>query len=334
MKPFASHIARIAVLLLGALSMQFACAQGYPGKPIRVIVPYPAGGVVDALLRSVGQQAAESIGQPVVVDNKPGANTIIALEACAKAAPDGYTLCASSGDGMSYNPSLYPSLPYDADKDFAPITQLVWVNGLIVANAKVPFNTVKDMIAYAKANPGVVNFASFGVGSIPQFYLEWFKKQSGADIAHVPYKGSSQIIPALLSGEVHATFIAMGIVLPMIQAGKLKPLAVTNPQRSPYLPNVTTLAEQGIDPQLRNWFGVFAPARTPRPIIERLNAEFVKAMRDPRFQEKFLKAQAFDAVGNSPEEFAEFLKLDRANAKQVVKMTGIHLEHAKEEARK
>ena len=331
MKPFASGIARIAVLLLCTLCIQLASAQSYPVKPIRVIVPYPAGGVVDALMRSVGQQVSESIGQPVVVDNKPGANTIIALEACAKAAPDGYTLCASSGDGMSHNPSLYPSLPYDADRDFAPVTQLVWVNGLIVANAKVPFDTVKDMIAYAKANPGVVNFASFGVGSIPQFYLEWFKKQGGVDIVHVPYKGSAQIIPALLSGEVHATFIAMGIVLPMIQAGKLKPLAVTNPQRSPYLPNATTLAEQGIDPQLRNWFGVFAPARMPRPIIERLNAEFVKAMRNPRFQEQFLKAQAFDAVGNTPEEFAEFLKLDRANAKQVVKMTGIHLEHAKEE---
>ena len=328
MNLFSSRVASIAVLLLGAFCAQVTCAQGYPAKPIRVIVPYPAGGVVDALLRSVGQQAAESIGQPIVVDNKPGANTIIALEACAKAAPDGYTLCASSGDGMSHNPSLYPSLPYDADRDFAPITQLVWVNGVIVAYAKVPYDTVRDMIAYAKLNPGVVNFASFGVGSIPQFYLEWFRKQGGVDIVHVPYKGSEQIIPALLSGEVHATFIAMGIVLPMIQAGKLKPLAVTNPQRSPYLPNVTTLAEQGVDPQLRNWFGVFAPARTPRLIIERLNSEFVKAMRNPRFQEQFLRAQAYDAVGNSPDEFAEFLKADRANAKQVVKMTGIHLEHA------
>jgi tripartite-type tricarboxylate transporter receptor subunit TctC len=332
MKP--TRIARIAVLLLGALWLQFACAQSYPGKPIRVIVPYPAGGVVDALLRSLGQQVAESIGQPVVVDNKPGANTIIALDACAKSAPDGYSLCASSGDGMSHNPSLYPSLPYDADKDFAPVTQLVWVNGLIVAGAQVPFDTVAGMIGYARTNPGVVNFASFGVGSIPQFYLEWFKKQGGVDMVHVPYKGSAQIIPALLAGEVHATFIAMGIVLPMIQAGKLKPLAVTNPQRSPYLPNVTTLAEQGIDPRLRNWFGVFAPARTPRTIVERLNAEFVKALRNPRFQEQFLKAQAYDAVGNSPEEFAEFLKADRANARQVVKMTGIHLEHAKEEGEK
>jgi tripartite-type tricarboxylate transporter receptor subunit TctC len=334
MKPSVRYIARITALLFGALCIQIVSAQGYPAKPIRVIVPYPAGGVVDALLRSVGQQVTESIGQAVVIDNRPGANTIIALEACAKAAPDGYTLCSSSGDGMSHNPALYPSLPYDADRDFAPITRLVWVNGLIVANGKVPFDTVTGMIAYARANPGVVNFASFGAGSIPQFYLECIKKQSGADIVHVPYKGSAQIIPALLSGEVHATFIAMGIVLPMIQAGKLKPLAVTNPQRSPYLPNVTTLAEQGIDPQLRNWFGVFAPARTPRPIIERLNAEFVKAMRNPRFQDQFLKAQAFDPVGNTPEEFAEFLKADRANARQVVKMTGIHLEHAKEEGAK
>jgi tripartite-type tricarboxylate transporter receptor subunit TctC len=304
-----------------------ALAQTYRSKPVHVIVPYPAGGVVDGLVRSLGQPVSESIGQPVVVDNRPGANTIIALEACAKAVPDGATLCTSSSDGMSFNPHLYPKLPYDANRDFAPITQLVWVNGVIVAGAKVPYDSVKDMIAYAKQRPGTINFASFGMGSTPHFFVEWFRKAGGVDIVHVPYKGSAQIIPALLSGEADATFIAMGIVLPQIRSGKMKALAVTGPQRSPYLPEVSTLAEQGIDPRLQNWFGLLAPASTPKAVVAKLNAEFVKALHTPRFEE-FLKAQAFDPVGSSPEDFAAFLKADRANALQVIERTGIRMETA------
>jgi len=317
----ATPLALLALALAPALH-----AQSYPAKPVHVIVPYPAGGVVDALVRSVGQPLAESLAQAVIVDNRPGANTMIALEACAKAAPDGHTLCASSSDGMSFNPQLYARLPYDAERDFAPITQLVWVSGVIVAGAGAPYDSVRDMIAFAKAHPGKINFASFGIGSTPHFFVEWFRKTGGADIVHVPYKGSAQIIPALISGEADVTFIAMGIVLPQIRSGKLKALAVTQARRSRYLPEVSTLAEQGSDPQLQNWFGVFAPARTPRPVVDRLNAEFVKALRNPRFEEQFLKVQAFDAVGNSPAEFADFLKSDRANAKQVIARTGIRVE--------
>jgi len=320
------RIPLIAALVLGGALAPAAQAQSYPSKPVHVIVPYPAGGVVDGLVRSLGQPLAESLAQAVIVDNRPGANTIIALETCAKAAPDGTTLCASSSDGMSFNPHLYPKLPYDADRDFAPITQLVWVNGVIVAGAQVPYDSVRGMIAFAKAHPGKVIFASFGIGSKPHFFVEWFRKADGADIVHVPYKGSAQIIPALLSGEADATFIAMGIVLPMIRSGKMKVLAVTSPRRSPYLPEIATLTEQGSDPRLQNWFGVFAPARTPNAVVDRLNADFVKALRNPRFEEQFLKVQAFEAVGNSPAEFAGFLKADRANAKQVIARTGIRLE--------
>src|SRR6266702_3789595 len=266
-------------LLFAALPCACALAQyaaSYPGKPTHVIVPYPAGGVVDGLMRSIGQPVSESVGQTVIVDNRPGANTIIAL----------------------------------------------------VAGAKAPYDTVRDMIDHAKRKPGAINFASFGMGSTPHFFVEWFNKVGEVDIVHVPYKGSAQIIPALLSGEADATFIAMGIVLPMIKSGKMKALAVTGPRRSPYLPDVPTLAEQGIDPRRQNWFGVFAPARTPKAVVERLNAEFVKALRHPRFEEQFLKIQAFDAVGNSPADFADFLKADRANAKQVIARTGIRLDAA------
>ncbi len=190
-------------ILLAALPCACALAQNaasYPGKPIHVIVPYPAGGVVDGLMRSIGQPVGESVGQTVIVDNRPGANTIIALEACAKAAPDGYTLCASSSDGMSFNPHLYPKLPYDADRDFAPVTQLVWVNGVIVAGARVPYDTVRDMIDHAKRKPGAINFASFGMGSTPHFFVEWFNKVGEVDIVHVPYKGSAQILPSPARG--------------------------------------------------------------------------------------------------------------------------------------
>jgi tripartite-type tricarboxylate transporter receptor subunit TctC len=317
----------VALGLVGALASA-AQAQPYPTKPVHVIVPYPAGGVVDGLMRSIAQPLTEAMGQPVIVDNRPGANTIIALEACAKAAPDGYTLCTSSSDGMSFNPHLYTTLPYDAERDFAPVTQLVWVNGVIVAGAQVPYDSVRDMIAFAKLHPGKINFASFGIGSTPHFFVEWFRKTGNVDIVHVPYKGSAQIIPALLSGEADATFIAMGIVLPMIKSGKMKALATTGPRRSPYLPDTSTLTEQGVDPQLQNWFGVFAPTRTPKAVVEKLNAEFTSALRNPRLQEQFLKVQAFDAVGNSPDEFARFLKADRANAKEVVARTGIRLEAA------
>src|SRR5581483_2585474 len=189
----------LSVLAAAAVFATGAHAQDYPAKPVHLIVPYPAGGVVDGLMRGIGQPVSETLGQPVVVENRPGANTIIALEACARAAPDGYTICSSSSDGMSFNPWLYAKLPYDPERDFAPITQLVWVNGVIVAGAKVPYGTVADMVAYARANPGKVNFASFGIGSTPHFFLEWFRKQGNVDIVHVPYKGSAQIIPALLS---------------------------------------------------------------------------------------------------------------------------------------
>lgn len=323
MKPVLSSMTFLAVLLSGALCVQFARAQEYPSKPIRVIIPYVAGGVLDVLMRTLNQVVSESIGQPVLIDNRPGASSQISLSACAKSAPDGYTICTTSGEGMSFGPNFFASLPYDPDKDFIPITNLVWINGVIAANGEMPFNTIGEMLAYAKSKPGALNWGSFGAASTPHIYLEWIKHRGGVNITHVPYKGVAQVFPAMLSGEIQVAYYAMGIVLPQFRSGKVKVLAVTQPQRSPYLPNVPTLVEQGIDPGITAWFGLFAPARTPRPIIDRLNAEFVKALRNPNFQERFLKVQAYDAVGNSPEEFADFIKADRAFASRIVRLTGI-----------
>ena len=319
------RFAQFALALFGAAFIQAAHAQAYPAKPIRVIIPYVAGGVLDALMRSLSQTVAKSIGQPPLVENHPGASSQIALSTCAKSAPDGYSVCTTSGEGMSFGPQFFPNLPYDPDKDFAPVTNLVWIPGVIAASKDVPFNTIGEMVEYARGKPGTLNWGSFGVASTPHVYLEWINSQSGVRITHIPYKGVAQVLPAMLSGEIQVAYFAMGIILPQNRAGKLKVLAVTEPQRSVHLPDVPTLAEQGIDPGIRAWFGLFAPGQTPRPLIDRLNAEFVKALRDPDFQEKFLKVQAYEVVGNSPEEFAEFIKADRAFAARVAKLTGLHV---------
>jgi tripartite-type tricarboxylate transporter receptor subunit TctC len=248
---------------------------------------------------------------------------MIGLAACAKAAADGYTLCASSGDGMSFNPSLYGRLPYNADTDFAPVSQLVWVPGIIVASPNAPFDTVSGMVEHARARPGTLNFASFGVGSTPHLFLEWFRRKGGVDIVHVPYKGAAETLPAVMAGESHATFVAMGIALPLIKAGRMKAIAVTSPTRLPQLANVPTLAEQNLDPKIRNWFGVFAPAGTPAPILQRLGTVFAKAVHDPAIQSSFLAPQGYQSVGSSPAEFAAFLAADRAEARSIVTLTGL-----------
>ncbi len=320
-----SAVRGLAIACTALLPAIAAAAESFPTHALKVIVPYPAGGVVDTLIRSVSREVSDRLGQPVVVENRPGGNNIVALQACARAPADGYTVCAASADGISFNPYLYPQLPYDPERDFTPVTQLVWVNGAIVANAKVLYDSVTGMVAYARQHPKVVNFASFGAGSTPHLFLEWFRRQGDVDITHVPYKGAAQIVPALLSGEVDATFLATGFSLPLIRGGKLKALAVTGPTRSPHMPDVSTLAEQGLDPRIRNWFGVFCPAGTAAVVVERLNGAFAGSVKSPHFRAQFLDAQDYDPVGSAPGEFERFLKTDRDNAKAIIERTGIRL---------
>ena len=319
-----SRIARIAGAALLASTVLVAppvLGQSFPTKPIRLILPFPAGGLVDGTARAITQPMAESLGQPVIIESRPGGSTFIGMSACAKSPPDGYTICMTTPDSLSYNQNLFTQMPYDPETDFVPVTNLVNTNNLIVAHSSAPFNSFKEMIAYAKANPGKVNWGSWGQGSIPHVYLEWFKRAPGIELAHVPYKGAGQAFPAILSGEIHVTYGGLGFAIPHIKAGKLKPLAVT-PARSQLLPDIPTLAEFGADPGLPSYFGVFAPGKTPMPIVEKLSAEFAKALRAPKIQE-FLKAQTLEPVGNSPAEFAAFVKADRANAAKVFKSMGI-----------
>jgi len=312
----------LAITISAMLFTAAAFAQSYPSKPIRIIVPYVGGGAVDGSARVLAAPISEAIGQPVLVENRPGASSMVGMQACAKSPADGYTTCMTVADSLSYNPFLFKNLPYNPDKDFAPVINLLRGNSMLFAKGNAPFNTFKEMIAYAKSRPGALNWGTWGPASVPDMYLQWIKHDAGVDIAAVPYKGAGQAVPAVLAGEVDISYMVIGAILPHIKAGKLKALAVVGGRRSPILPDVPHLVEEGADPGLRSYFGIFAPAATPKPIVDRLNAEFAKALQLPKVQE-FFRTQALDIVGGSADEFAQFLREDRTNSGRVFKTMGV-----------
>jgi tripartite-type tricarboxylate transporter receptor subunit TctC len=300
-----------------------AIAQNYPSGPIHIIVPYAAGGLTDALARTTGAKVADAVGQPVIVENRPGASSIIGMEACANAKPDGQTVCLTVADSLSYNPQLFAKLPYDPDKSFTPIIRLAWTNNLLVANAKAPFSSYKEMIKYARANPGKLNWGTWGPATLPDLYLRWICFLAGVDIQAIPYKGgAAQANQAVYAGEVDMTYMGFGVAAPQIAAGTIKPLVAVGSRRSPLMPDLPSLGEEGGDPGLAGYFGLFAPAGTPKPIVERLNAEFAKAIGTPEVQ-AFYKASTLVAEPNTPDDFAAFAKADREAAAKVFKSIGV-----------
>ena len=301
--------------------------QGYPNKTIRIVVPYPAGGGIDLISRAIGNQLSQRWGQPVVIENKPGSGTIVAAEGVAKAAPDGYTLMVTTDSTISVNPHLYARLPYDPVKDFAPITQMVLLNQLLLANAAVPANNLKELIAYAKANPGKLNYASYGSGSQPHLAMEMLKSQAGMDIVHVPYKGIPQAVPAAIAGEVQLTFSGAASSIAHIKGGRLKAIAIGGKSRLFMLPEVPTFTEGGFPEVPANaWFGLFAPAGTPREVVMKLNAELVKMLKEPEFNQKEVVAKGYELVANTPEEFTAFLVTDSQRNARAVKISGAKAE--------
>ncbi len=312
----------LVLILFLAAPCQVLAQQSYPSKPVRIIVPYAAGGLVDTLARTLGIPVGESMGQPVIVENRPGGSSIIGMVACAKAPSDGYTLCFTIADSLSYNPHVFFDLPYNAETDFAPVINLARSNNLLVANANAPFNTYKEMIAYAKANPGALNWATWGPASLPDMYLHWIKRQAGVDVTAIPYKGAAQGNPAVLSGEAHITSMGFGVAGPFLKAGKIKPIVTIGDRRSNIIPNLPTLEEEGGDPGLRNYFGAFTAGKTPRPILERLNAELAKAIRLPKLQDLY-RASTLEFNDNSPTEFSDYVKRDRENAGKVFRSMGV-----------
>ena len=315
----------LALCTLGACFAAFAAgvsAQAYPTKPIRIVVPFPAGGTTDVLARAAAQKLAETLGQPAVVDNRPGAGGNIGAELVAKSAPDGYTLLMGTVGTHAINPGLYPKLPYDHVKDFAPVILVAGVPNVLVINPALPVNSVPELIAYAKANPGKLNFASSGNGTSIHLSAELFKTMAGVQMTHVPYKGSAPALQDLVGGQVQLMFDNLPSSLALIKGGKLKALAVTSATRAAALPDVPTLAESGLPGfEASSWFGLLAPAGTPPLVIGKLNGEIAKWLATPEAKERLLTQGAI-AAGGTPEDFARFIAAETAKWQKVVKDSG------------
>lgn len=319
-------IASAVVLGAGLLGGTSALAQAYPTKPVTIIVPFAAGGTTDILARIIGQALTAELGQSVVVDNRAGAGGNFGGQAAAKAAPDGHTLFMGTVGTHAINASLYKKMPFDPVKDFAPLTRVANVPNLLVANPAQPYKSVKDLIAYAKANPGKVNFGSSGNGSSIHLSGELFKSLAKVDMQHVPYKGSAPAVTDLLGNQIGIMFDNMPSAIQHVRSGKLVPLAVTTAKRSPELPSVPTIAEAGVPGyEATSWFGMFAPAGTPAPVLAKLNAAIVKVLAQPDVKKK-INEQGAEVYSETPEQFAAFIQAESVKWGKVVKESGASLD--------
>jgi tripartite-type tricarboxylate transporter receptor subunit TctC len=300
----------------------FAAHAQYPAKPIKIVVPFLPGGTTDILARAVAIELTKALGQAVVVENKAGAGGNIGADSVAKSTADGYTLLMGTVGTHAINVSLYPKMPYDAVKDFAPVSLVAGVPNVLVATPAFAANSVKDLIDMAKKSPDAVTFASSGSGTSIHLSGELFKQLAGVQMTHVPYKGSSAALPDIMSGQVNVMFDNAPTVMPHIRGGKLKALAVTSSKRSPALPNVPTLAEAGLAGyEASSWFGVLAPAGTPKEIIDTLSQIIAKALQTTDMKDR-LAGQGAEAVGNTPEQFAAHIKTEIDKWAKVVKASG------------
>jgi tripartite-type tricarboxylate transporter receptor subunit TctC len=315
--------------VITAIAAPFTFAQGaanYPTKPVRLVVPFPAGGTTDILARAVAQKLSEAWGRQMIVDNRPGAGGNIGSDLVAKSAPDGYTLLMGTVGTHAINPSLYKNMPYDHVKDFAPVILVAGVPNVLVVNPSLPVHSVPELIAYAKANPGKLNFASSGNGTSIHLSGELFKAMTGVEMTHVPYKGSAPALTDLIGGQVQLMFDNLPSSLPFIKAGKLRALAVTSGARAAALPDLPTLAESGLPGfEASSWFGVLAPAGTPRDIVAKLNGAIAGWLASPEAKEKLL-AQGAIAAGGAPDDFARHIGAETSKWAKVVKASGAHID--------
>lgn len=318
---------RTFLVLLVALFSCTALAQPWPAKPVRIVVAYPPGGGIDVMARQIAERLTGALGQPVVVENKPGANTIVATDAVAKSPSDGYTVLMTTDATFSINPHLYPKLPFDPQRDFIPVTMLVLLHQLLVAHPSLPANSLDELIRLAKAKPRSINYASYGSGSQPHLAGEMLKNRAGIDLVHVPYKGISLAVPAVMTGEVQLTFAGIATSSGPLKAGRIKALAIGGAQRSALFPEVPTFAELGYpEVETHAWFGLFLPAGSPREAVSRLHRETRKLLEDPEFRQKQLIERGYEVLGSAPEEFAAYIRKDSVSRGRAVRISGARAE--------
>jgi tripartite-type tricarboxylate transporter receptor subunit TctC len=297
-------------------------AAPFPAKPVRLIVPFTPGGSTDILARAIGQKLAETWGQSVIIDNRPGAGGSIGMEMAAKAAPDGYTLVMGHVGTLAANPALYPKLPYDPVKDFAPITLIAMVPNVLVVGPAVPSQNVRELVALAKSKPGKLDYGSGGNGSAAHLATEYFKLKAGVDLQHIPYKGTAPALSDLLGGQIALMITGLPPVLPHVKAGKLRILGVASAQRLKGFPDIPTIAESGVPGyEATQWYGLLAPAATPKDIVAKLNSDAVKALKDPSVAER-LAGEGAEPVGDTPEQFGAFIRSEIELWGKVIRATG------------
>jgi tripartite-type tricarboxylate transporter receptor subunit TctC len=314
----------LVIVCLG-LSGLAAAAESYPGRPVRMIVAVPPGGPADTLARLVGPRLGEALGQTVVIDNRPGANGIIAYEMAARAVPDGYTFVLVAA-GVAINPSLYRKVPYDPVKDFAAITQGVSVPNILIVHPSVPATSVRELISVANARRGELTFASAGNGTSGHLALELFRQLAKIDVVHVPYKGGGPALAEVIAGQVQALFSIALAATPQLKAGKVRALAISSAQRSPVAPDLPTIAESGFPGfEVIGWFGWLAPAATPKDIVARLNREIVSVLQQRQVRER-LAGMSTVPVGNTSKQFGDFIRAERDKWGKVIRRAGIKLE--------
>jgi tripartite-type tricarboxylate transporter receptor subunit TctC len=317
----------LPLLLAAAFSSGLVPAQVFPAKAVKIVVPTSPGGATDAFARALAARLSATWGQAVVVENRAGANQILGADFVSKSAPDGYTLLVSDASSFVINPHLYPKLPYDGVNGFTPITVLVRFPWVVAVHASVPANTFQELVAYARANPGKLSYGSFGLGSSAHISVDYLKNLLGIDIVHVPYKGASPAVTDLLSGQIQMMMVTPLLVEPHARAGKLRLVAAATAQRIPGLPDLPTIAESGVPGyEAGTWFALVGPPAMPREVVAKIYADTAKTLADPGFREQYVTRQWFEAVGNTPEQFGEYLKSEYARWERLIRLSRVSVE--------
>ena len=318
--------AKVAMAAALAVTLQTGFALAWPSRPVQLLVPYPSGGVLDNFARPMAEALSKELGQPIVIDNRAGANGIIGTTRCAKAPADGYTLCISNGDIMSLNPQLYSKLSYNPKADLVPVVRMANMVAAIVVSSRVGAKNLTELAALDKASPGKINWGTFGTGSTSHVFLTEYNRVFGTHLTHVPYNGSAPLMQALLAGDVQSAMLAHVAVAQYLDSGKLRAIAVMGEKRSDFFPGVPTISEQKFDFSGENWIGMTAPAGTPSAVLDRINVAVNKILADAAFRKRSLEALGLEPVGGSRDSFAKYLEREQALWSDLISNSKIRLD--------